>query len=86
MKVEQLHVHTRPVGEPCSHRVLPKGLIICKPDSTGKVPMSTKDEQLVLHQILPPMREMGHQDQREDGKRFRPSRDVVNAMAGFLRL
>ena len=84
MEIKQLHVHTGPISVPCSRHVLPKGLIVRQPDLTGKVLVSAKDEQLVLHQILPLMQEMVNQDQGEDGKCFRPSRDV-NMTVGFLR-
>ena len=48
--------------------------------------MCTKDKQLVLHQILQQMREMGDQDQRENGKSFRPSCDIANTTAEFFGL
>ena len=52
MKVEQLDVHQRPVGKPRSGCVLTESLIICEPDSAGKMAVGSQDQQLVLHEVF----------------------------------
>ena len=58
MKVEQLDVHRRPVGEPRSGGVLTESLIIREPNFAGKMAVGPQDQQLVLHEIFPTVREM----------------------------
>ena len=86
MKVEKLGVHQGPISEPCGRRVLTKGLIVSEPHATAKMAMRPQDEQLILHQIPPPMREMRQCDQRKDRERFQPRGNVLDATARFFLL
>ena len=86
MKIKQLSVHTRPVRELCGHRVLTKGLIVDQPNTAAKMPMRTKDKKLVLQKIPAVVREVQHQDEGEDHKRFAPRIDILISSTGFLRL
>ena len=72
MKVEQLDVHRRPVGEPRSGGVLTESLIIREPHSAGKMAIGSQDEQLVLHKIFPVVRKVREQDEGKDGKGLHP--------------
>ena len=78
MKVE-LDVHRRPVGELRSGGVLTESLIIREPNSAGKMAIGFQDQQLVLHKILPAVREVRDQDEGKDGKGLHPRSDVLDA-------
>ena len=72
MKVEQLDVHRRPVGEPRSGGVLMESLIIREPNSAGEMAVGSRDQQLVLHEIFPAVWKVRDQDQGKDGKGLHP--------------
>ena len=86
MKIKQLSVHTRPVHELCGHHVLTKGPIVDQPNTAAKMPKRTKDKKLVSQKIPAVVREVRHQDEGEDRKRFAPHSDILNSSTRFLRL
>ena len=79
MKVEQLEVHQRPVGEPRSGGVLTESLIICEPDSAGKMAVGSQNRQLVLHEVFPAVREVRDKDEGKDGEGLHPRSDILDA-------
>ena len=86
MKVEQLDVHRRPVGEPRNGGVLTESLIIREPNSAGKMVVGLHDQQLLLHEIFPPVRNVTDQDEEKDGKGLHPRSHVLDASPLFFRL
>ena len=80
MKVEQLDVHGRPVGEPRSSGVLTESLIEREPNSTGKMAVGSQDQQLILHEVFPAVREVRDQD---EGKMAKAS--IHEAMSSMRR-
>ena len=72
MKVEQLDVHRRPVGEPRRGGVFTESLIICEPNSARKMAVGSQDQQLVLHEVFPAVREVRDKDEGKDGIGFHP--------------
>ena len=86
MKVEQLDVHRRSVGEPRNGGMLTESLIIREPHSAGKMAIGSQDEQLVLHKIFPAVRKVRDQDEGKDGKGLHPRSDVLDASPLFFWL
>ena len=84
VKIEELHVHVGPIGQIGRRRMLAKGPIICQPNSIAELLIGTKNQQLILAQISPPMREVGSQHKGINGESLHPSRDVLNTSFGFL--
>ena len=86
MEIKHLSVHSRPVRELCGRRVPTKGPIVGQPNTAAKRPMRTKDKKVILQKIPPAVREVRHQDEREDRECFGPRRDILNSSTRFLRL
>ena len=86
MKVEQLEIHRRLVGEPRSGGVLTETLIIREPNSAGKMVVGRQDQQLVRHEIFPTVWEVRDQDEGKNGKGLHPRSDVLDASPLFFRL
>ena len=65
VKIEELHIHVGPIGQIGRCCMLAKGPIICQPDSIAELLIGTKNQQLILAQISPPMREVGSQHEKK---------------------
>ena len=79
VKIKQLRVHSRPVRELCGRLMLTKGPVIGQPNRAAKMPMRTKDENLVLQKVPPVVREVRHQNEGEDSEHFGPHSDILNS-------
>ena len=86
MKVEQLDVHRRPVGELRSGGVLTESLITLEPSSARKMAVGSQDQQLVLHKIFPAVQKVRDQDEGKGGKGLHPRSDVLDASPLFFWL
>ena len=84
VEIEELHVHVGLIGQICRRGMLVKGAIICQPDSIAEFLICTKNQQLILTYISPPMRKVGSQHEGLNRESLHPSRDVLNTSFGFL--
>ena len=83
VEIEELHVHVGPIGQIGRRCMLAKGPIICQPDSIAELLICTRNKQLILALISPPMRKVGGQHEGIN-RRKPPSRDVLDTSFGFL--
>ena len=78
MKVAQLDIHRRPVGKPRSGGVLTESLIIREPNSERKMAVGSQNQQLILHEVFPAVREVRDQDEGKMAKA--PIHEAMSSM------
>ena len=64
--------------------MLTESLIICEPNSAGKMAVRSQDQQLILHEIFPVVREVRDQDEGKSGKGLHPRSDVLDVSPLFF--
>lgn len=66
--------------------VLMESLVVCEPNSSGKMVIFSMDQQLILCQIVSAIREVRDQNEGENGKDLHPRGDILDVLMLALRL